>query len=149
MLEAALSKWVALQPFSFPPQTDLILAEQGARRIIIDSEWGPAMPYDRYVPLKGRPAAIAAIPDVQGWPELAEALRVLNDPLTAVETCGCAVGIGEDRKSDAPTFVESYVDLFFSQSELRLGPTNSIRLAAHALGSVEGCESWWAQVLIC
>jgi hypothetical protein len=104
--------------------------------------------YVRYVPLKGRPAAVATIPEVQGWPELAESLRVLNDQLTAVETLGCDVIAKDDQAGEATVFVESYTDLFFSQPELQSQPTNSIRLAAHMLQSIQGCEQWWAQVCI-
>jgi hypothetical protein len=148
MLDEALSRWAALHPFSFPPREDIILAEQGNRRLSVDNKWAPPVGYWRYVSLKGRPAAVATIPEVQGWPELAESLRVLNDQSTAVETLGCDVNAKEDRQGEATAFVQSYTDLFFSKPELQLEPTNSIRLAAHMLRSVEGCERWWAQVSI-
>jgi hypothetical protein len=146
--EDALSKWAALQPFGFPPVSDVPLAERGGCRLAVDRKWGPQVGYFRYVPLKGRSAAVANIPEVQGWPELAQSLRLLNDQSTAVETLGCGVIAREDRIGDATAFVESYIDLFFSQPELQPEPKNSIRLAAHMLQSVEGCERWWAQVLI-
>ncbi|MCP1851226.1 MULTISPECIES: hypothetical protein [unclassified Bradyrhizobium] len=148
ILDEALANWAAIQPFKFPPPDDLLLAERGTCRLVIDKGWAPPVGYWRYVHLKGHLELVDTIPEVRHWPELADALRLLNDASTMVETLGCDVASEEDRSGDAAVMVNSYTDLFFSSPELQSDPTHSIRLAVRMLQAVEGCEQWWAQVSI-
>ncbi|KWC91621.1 hypothetical protein WL56_05660 [Burkholderia cepacia] len=87
------------------------------------------------------------LPEVQGYPELAEFLRSINAASSTIESVGCEKWSREDVSEQQKFWTMScYVDVIFSDLSANEEPQNLLRLATRLAASMEGCESWWASL---
>jgi hypothetical protein len=113
---------------------DHVLFQDEARVIYLDSSWGPPIGYGParrpdgnqnhgYVATKGNPEAIAAIPELQGWPEYEALILAINSATGPTETVGC-----EKHFSTAirvlPRFISAVTRTLFSA----IPATTSLRI---------------------
>lgn len=143
-----------------PPAKDVLIWQEGKRAIAIEASWGPPIPYPAvfrsasqsnhgYRPVKGNPVAIDQIPEVDGWPEYANFLKIVNASESPVESVGCAVGLFDaDEIAAGAKRAGSYVDLVFSDARRREEIAPHMELAAHLAQALEGCERWWTSIEI-
>ncbi|MBR8279097.1 hypothetical protein [Burkholderia vietnamiensis] len=137
------------------PNDAIVLATRGTRTIYIEESWGPAIPYHAvqhedgtrnhgYRPVKGDRDAIEAIPEVQGYPELADFLIAINASDTPIESVGCEK-LQEEAVHEQQTIVSvsCYVDVIFSDLSANDDPHRHLQLAARLAAALEGCEQWW------
>jgi hypothetical protein len=140
------------------PRDAIVLATRGTRTIYIEESWGPAIPYcdiqhedgtrnHGYRPVKGDREAIEAIPEVQGYPELADFLIAINSSDTPIESVGCE-RLQEEAIHEQQTFVSvsCYVDVIFSDLSANDDPHRHLQLAARLAAALEGCEQWWTSL---
>lgn len=149
------SLWTPYQHLTAPPQEAVRLWGEGGVGIWISNEWGPPVPYPAarrkdgnvnhgYRRLKGDLAAAAAIPEVQGWPELQKLLETINGDSSPIESVGCEKGFFPGDVPGGPAFkLGSYVDVVFSEPALNDNPENPLQLACTLANAIAGCEKWW------
>lgn len=155
MWQELLAKWEAYEDRTEPPSEAMQLWNKQRRVVYIDENWGPAVPYPAvdhrdgtenygYVSLKKKPAAIAQVPETEGWPELAKILEIINAPDSPLESVGCEKSFFPvEGRGDATVNLGSYVDIVFTEFALNEEPTNLLRLAAALMPALDGCEKWW------
>lgn len=141
-----------------PPLKDIVLVSRGTRTIYIEGSWGPAIPYPAvrhedgtqnhgYRPIKGDREAIEMIPEVQGYPDLAEFLVAINASDTQIESVGCEKLLQEEIHEQQTIFMVScYVDIIFSDLPANEDPHSHLQLAARLAAAVDGCEQWWTRL---
>ena len=145
--EAARARWIELQPLALPLKEYVVLWGGSRGQIVVDAGRGTPQGYAScthsegtnhgYLVTKGRPDVIDRIAEVQGWPEYAEALKLINDQATLLETIGCEKNFNEVEQDDsryafgARIFLGSYTDITFSDPTLRSDPLNHVRLGAY------------------
>jgi hypothetical protein len=154
LYEKLRADWNNLKPSSFPPSEKIQIWNERGCGLWIGVDWGPPVPYPPighpdgtmnhgYVLLKSNPAAIDSLPEVDGYPELRNFLRVVNSDTSVIESVGCEKGFFDDNNQDvAKWYIGSYVDLIFSDPLANDNPENFLRLASYLFVSVEGCEKW-------
>jgi hypothetical protein len=99
-----------------------------------------------YVDVKGHPEKVDEIEEVRGRPELADFVRVVNEPASCLITAKCDVWIedelGESEEIyDAKLKFCSYVDLLFAEDRIRSSFLRNEGLAkslATALSNFDG-----------
>jgi hypothetical protein len=96
--------------------------------------------------VKGNAQAVRLIPEVEGWPELAEFLQKLNAESSPIESGGCEKRIFLSDVEGPTVKIGSYVDVIFSERALNDRTENALLLASTLANAIEGCEKWWADV---
>jgi hypothetical protein len=74
-----------------------------------------------YMDLRANPSQIAAVPEVQGWPELIGLLEAINHPGSRIRSLGCEKSYSPYESQDFPhltTQLASYVDVAFLDIQL-------------------------------
>jgi hypothetical protein len=99
--------------------------ELGSDDPILDFPWIDPSGKLAYVDLKRHPELVSQIPEAQKFPELVAFLRMLNSPRSSLETAKCDAWATtelnpEEEIYDAPHKFASYVDVVFSDADLRL-----------------------------
>jgi hypothetical protein len=99
--------------------------ELGSDDPVLDFPWIDSSGKLAYVDLKRHPELLSQIEEAQRFPELAEFLRLMNSTRSAVETAKCDVWATtelnpEEEIYDASHKFASYVDVVFSDTDLRL-----------------------------
>lgn len=88
--------------------------------------------YDRvnhgYFDLKRNPSHIREIPELDGWPELAEMVRIVNDHDSLFRTLGCEVVLMDFDDPMPKKRLVSYVDIAFEILSLNTEKENYHRL---------------------
>ncbi|WP_322104033.1 hypothetical protein [Paraburkholderia sp. J41] len=140
------------------PDAAIVLATRGTRTIYIEESWGPAIPYHAiqhedgtrnhgYRPVKGDREAIEAIPEIQGYPELADFLITINANDTSIESVGCEKLLEEAiHEQQTIVSVSCYIDVIFSDLPTNDDPRCHLELAARLAAAMEGCEQWWTSL---
>jgi hypothetical protein len=137
---------------------DHVLFQDESRVICLDSSWGPPVPYPParrpggfqnhgYVPTKGNPQAIAAIPELQGWPEYEALIAAINNATGPAETVGCEKSFFDCDQGAAKIYLGSYTDVIFSVP-LENTAENHLRLASEIGRAMFGARRWWGKVEI-
>jgi hypothetical protein len=140
------------------PDGAIVLPRRGTRTIYIEESWGPAIPYRAiehedgtrnhgYRRVKGDRETIEAIPEVQGYPEMADFLIAINGRDTPVESVGCEKLLQETIHEQQTIFSAScYVDVIFSDLAANEDPHHHLQLATRLAAAMEGCEQWWTRL---
>src|SRR6267143_1753663 len=107
---------------------------QGPGWTIVQSDThGPAVPYPAavhdnganhgFIDLRDRPELVALIPEVQRANGLAELLREINAPGSALMSMGCECSLFETTPEGEPAcYVGGYVDVTFRDPARNVGP---------------------------
>lgn len=135
---------------------DHVLFQDEARVIYLDSSLGPPIGYGParrpdgnqnhgYVGTKGNPEAIAAIPELQDWPEYEALILAINSATGPTETVGCEKHFFDCDAGAAKIYLGSYTDIVFTD------PTDStaencLRLASEIGRAMFDARNWWGQV---
>ena len=150
--------WAIHESLTEPPPTPVTLLAAAGWTVGLDNKWGPPIPYPSvdhgdgevnygYMPTKGDPQAISKIPEVQGWPELEEFLKIVNAPASPLESVGCEKGFFDDTsRSPASVMLGAYVDVIFSEPSLATEPKPVLALVSQLVPAIEACSRWWAVV---
>jgi hypothetical protein len=99
--------------------------ELGREDPVLDFPWKDPAGKLAYVDLKRRPELMAWIEEAEKFPELGEFLRAMNSARSMVETAKCDAWAttelsAEEEVYDAPNKFASYVDVVFSEIDVRL-----------------------------
>lgn len=160
LFDELLLQWQAHKHLTSPPPEPIMLWSSEGRYIFLDNEWGPPIPYppidhqdghenSGYMDLKADPEAVSLVPEVDGWPELAQFLITINAAASPLESVGCEKGYFPTEVDGKPAIrLGSYIDVIFTDAALNDGAENLLLLASRLAQAVEGCEQWWAQVEI-
>jgi len=159
IIEEAQHQWRSKKPYRHrPAEQDTILWQKDLRTLYLESSWGPAVPYQPlkhpngaenhgYLPLKGSTEALSTIPELKGYPELEEFIRVINSAETPIESVGCERALRNVENNWPFTAIQgSYVDIVFTEAKLNQNPENHMHLAIHFLEAVENCHQWYGSV---
>jgi hypothetical protein len=153
-----MDNWENQKALGAPTDKPRQIWRDKTRSLWLDDRWGPAVPYppaDRasgatnhgYARLKGNPALLNRVPELQDVPEFLELIRQINAGQSPIESVGCEKFYDDDPKQAlACRYLTSYTDIIFTRHALNGEPGNFVRLAARLLASVEGCEVWWGTV---
>lgn len=158
MFDELLKQWEPHRNLSAPPPTPIQLWVKDSRIIYIDDRWGPQVPYppiDRhdgsrnhgYVRLKANFETIGEVPEVEGWPELENFLKIVNAANSPIESLGCEKAYFPlQGRGAAKVSLGSYVDVAFSAGTVTQNAANFLRLAVPLMNAVQGCERWWGHI---
>lgn len=128
--------------------------ELGRDDPVLDFPWSDPSGKLAYVDLRRHPELIAKIDEAQRYPELAECLRSINSPRSAMETAKCDAWTTTDLTAEEEIFdashkLASYVDLVFSKigargsysvhKEFAVKLTELLRRAPDLAASAELC----------
>jgi len=158
LLTELVNGWNENASDAYPPKEAIVFWRRATQTVYIDSEWGPCVPYPAinhndgtknfgYVRLKENTQVIRKIPEVSGWPELAEMLETINAPNSPIESVGCEKGYFDLTEGGAATVtLGSYVDIIFTNTSLNENTKAYLHLAAMLLEATAGCEQWWGRI---
>lgn len=135
---------------------DHVLFQDEARTIFYDSSWGPPIPYPParrrdgnlnhgYIATKGNPEAIAAIAELQDWPDYESLIQAINCATGTTETVGCEKGFFDCDAGAAKVYLGSYTDIVFSKPSEN-SVLNHLRLATKIAHTMRDARSWWGKV---
>src|SRR5713226_32839 len=101
------------------------LIELGQEDPVLDFPWIDPEGKFAYIDVKRHPELMAQIEETERFPELREFLLALNSARSAVETAKCDAWAttelsAEEDTYDASLKVASYVDVVFSEIDVRL-----------------------------
>lgn len=154
--ELLCDAWAA-QAIDFDNITeDRVLFQDEARVIFLDADWGPPIPYPPaprpdcnenhgYVATKGNPEAIAAIPELHGWPEYEALILAINCSAGQTESAGCEKGYFDCDSGAAKIYLGSYTDVVFSDPSDNTAE-NHLRLASEIGRAMFEAWNWWGKV---
>jgi len=113
--------------------------ELGREDPVLDFPWKDPAGNFAYVDLKRRPELMAWIEEAEKFPELGEFLRTLNSARSMVETAKCDAWAtrelsAEEEVYDASHKFASYVDVVFSEIDVRLSFSAHERFAGKLAG---------------
>lgn len=99
--------------------------ELGREDPVLDFPWQDPAGTLAYVDVKRHPELMPSIEEAQTFPELAEFLRTLSSPRSALETAKCDAWTTTDLSAeeeiyDASTKFASFVDVVFTDNDARL-----------------------------
>jgi len=102
--------------------------ELGRDDPVLDFPWTDPAGKVAYLDLKRRPELMARIEEAKKFPELGEFLRAMNSARSMVETAKCDAWAtselsAEEEIYDATHKFASYVDVVFSEIDVRLSPS--------------------------
>lgn len=143
-----------------PPPHPAKLWGEGSRGIWISDDWGPAVPYGPvdhpeggrnhgYLRLKGSLSRIQLIPEIEGWPELASFLEIINGDGSPIESVGCEKAyfpIPQTTENGPDVYLGSYVEVVFTKAAANDSAENLLLLAGTLITATDGCEAWWADI---
>lgn len=156
----AQAQWLASQPLELPAKTPIVLWQDSTRTIYIEDSFGPAIPYPPvvhndfeqnygYVRLKGELDLVDSIPELKGWPELAQFVRIVNGEHSLVESVGCEISVFDlDDHPSVKHRVGAYLDIVFSDIVAAQDANAYLEVAANVMATAAGCECWWSDVEI-
>ena len=98
--------------------------ELGGEDPVLDFPWTDASGSLRYFDLKRHPELLAQVEEARDFPDLAEFLRCVNSPRSAVESAKCDVWATTELTPEEEVFeashkFASYVDLVLSHTDQR------------------------------
>jgi len=132
--EDLLALWKPHENMAGLPPEPIRLWGSGGCGIWLSETWGPAVPYPPvdhrngnfnhgYIRSKGRSGEVAAIPEVQGWPELQRILDIVNATESPIESVGCEKSFFPMSEEGSPRLkLGSYIDVVFSEAALNDRP---------------------------
>lgn len=156
----AQAQWLASQPLELPAKAPIVLWQNSTRTIYVEDSFGPAIPYPPvvhndfernygYVRLKGNLDLVESIPELQGWPEFAQFVRLVNDEQSPAESVGCEIAVFDiDDDSMVKHRVGAYLDIVFSDIVAAQDVNAYLQVAANIMATAADCECWWSAVEI-
>jgi hypothetical protein len=128
--------------------------ELGSDDPVLDFPWIDPSGKLAHVDLKRHPELVETIEEVHDFPELADCLRSLNSPRSAVETAKCDVWATtelnpEEEIYDAPHKLASYVDIVFSDSDAQRSLSAHEQFAAKLVALLKRTPDTTSAVEIC
>jgi hypothetical protein len=157
VLQKLLAAWEPCHALSDLPENPVKLWGEGGYGVWLAATWGPPVPYPQadhenghnygYRRVKGDLSSICQIPEVEGWPELCQILRVINAFDSPIESVGCEKGYSSPKDTNAPpVMLGSYIDVIFTDLALNERPQNFLALVSRLIPAIQDCEKWWGNV---
>jgi hypothetical protein len=128
--------------------------ELGREDPVLDFPWKDPAGRVAYVDLKWHPELMPLIAEVQEFPELGEFLRALNSQLSLLQTAKCDAWATtelsvEEEIYDASTKFASYVDVVFSDINVRLSLSGHEQFARKLVELLERAPEIPAAAEVC
>lgn len=121
---------------------------------VLDFPWGDPSDKLAYFDLKRQPELIAKVEEAQKFPELAEFLRSMNSPRSAVESAKCDAWTTTEISAEEEIFEAShkfagYVDLVLSNVESRRSFDFHKEFAAKLTDLLQRAPEMYASAELC